>query len=333
MTTKSVVVIGGGTGTFTVLRGLKKYAPELKITAIISMTDSGGSTGRLRDEFGQLPVGDVRMALAALSRSNDDHEELLRELFLYRFKKGEGLSGHNLGNLFLTALTDILGSEADAVKAASRLLRIAGTVLPVTADNAHLVAEYDDGLVVEGEHAIDDPPANRRGHRIVVLTTKPAAKASAEALAAIADADLVVLGPGDLYSSILANIVIDDVPEALAATKAKLLYVSNLMERFGQTTGMSVADCSEELCSYIGRCPEYILINNTPLPEAVVLKYKNEEGVVPVFDDADSIGGTVMRTDLLSTDLPERQAADAVKRSLLRHDPDKLATAILGLIE
>jgi uncharacterized cofD-like protein len=131
---KSVVVIGGGTGTYPILRGLKKYTEDIAITAIITMADSGGSTGRLRDEFGQLPVGDVRMALTALASDVDEHDELLRELFLHRFDKGEGLSGHNFGNLLMVALTQILGDEAQAVKAASLILRVKGTVLPVTAD-------------------------------------------------------------------------------------------------------------------------------------------------------------------------------------------------------
>ena len=152
MDKKNVVVIGGGTGTHTVLQGLKRYQKQLNVSARVTMADSGGSTGRLRDEFGFLPVGDVRMALAALASDVDEHEELVRELFMYRFAKGDGLSGHNFGNLLLVALTDILGSEEAAIKAAARVLRVQGTVVPVTTGTVDLVATYDDGVVVRGEH-------------------------------------------------------------------------------------------------------------------------------------------------------------------------------------
>ncbi len=152
---KKIVVIGGGTGTHTLLRGLKKYSDTIEIKAIVTMADSGGSTGRLRDEFGYLPVGDARMALTALARESEAHDEILRELFLYRFDRGEGLSGHTLGNLFLVALTDILGSEAKAIEAAGAVLATCGDVIPVTADNVHLEAEYSTGAILKNEHDID----------------------------------------------------------------------------------------------------------------------------------------------------------------------------------
>ena len=145
MEQKRVVCIGGGTGTHTMLRGLKQYKKQLELAAVVTMADSGGSTGRLRDEFGQLPVGDVRMALAALASDIDHHEELLRELFLYRFDRGDGLSGHNFGNLLLVALTDILGSEEAAIRAAAKVLRVQGRVLPVTTEPVDLVATYSAG--------------------------------------------------------------------------------------------------------------------------------------------------------------------------------------------
>src|SRR6056297_666848 len=143
---KSIVVIGGGTGTHTVLRGIKHYHRECDIAAIVTMADSGGSTGRLRDEFGQLPVGDARMALAALAREDGQSEELLRQLFMYRFAKGAGLEGHNFGNLFLVALTELLGSEAAAIAAAGSVLRVVGQVHPVTESPVDLIATYDDGV-------------------------------------------------------------------------------------------------------------------------------------------------------------------------------------------
>ena len=152
MAEKKIVVIGGGTGTHTVLQGLKRYQPAVELSAIVTMADSGGSTGRLRDEFGFLPVGDVRMALAALARESSEHEQLLRKLFMYRFERGEGLTGHSFGNLLLIALRDILGSEDAAIAAAGEVLQVAGTVIPVTTTPTTLVATYDD----DNDKGIDD---------------------------------------------------------------------------------------------------------------------------------------------------------------------------------
>lgn len=330
---KSIVVIGGGTGVYSTLKGLKRYHDLFDITAIINMTDSGGSTGRLRDEFGQLPVGDVRMALLALARDYDEHEELLRELFLYRFQKGEGLSGHNFGNLMLTALTDILGSEAEAVKATAKLLRIHGKVLPVTADNVQLIATYDDGVEAYGEHTIDDPGKDRQGKKIISLFTKPEGRISEEAKDAILTADLVVIGPGDLYSSLLANFVIMGVADALRQSKAKFVFISNLMERLGQTEGMSVVDCVKEVERYTSVMPDTVLINNKPLPVETLALYQKLEGTVPVVDDADNLSVNVLRQDLLAEDKIIQNQFDTVKRSLIRHDSDKLALAIIGLLK
>lgn len=330
---KSVVTIGGGTGTHTILKGLKHYQDQIDITAIVTMADSGGSTGRLRDEFGILPIGDVRMALCALADDRGANELLLRDLFLYRFENGNGLSGHNLGNLLLTALTDILGEEAAAVSAASSILRICGRVLPVTADDVHLVATYDDQVVVEGEHAIDAPAADRIGHRIVELQTKPRASVTPEARAAILGADLVVIGPGDLYSSLIANLVVDGVKEALCQTEARLIFVSNLMERSGQTEGMGVGDTVKEITAYAGRVPDAILVNSAPLPPALVAFYREKDGTKPVIDDlGENLAADVVRADLLSAEERRQNAADAVSRSLIRHDPDKLARAVIKVV-
>ena len=190
MKKQNVVVIGGGTGTHVVLRGLKKFKNLLNISAVVTMADSGGSTGRLRDEFGYLPVGDVRMALTALARDVDQHEELLRELFLYRFDKGEGLSGHNFGNLLLVALTDILGSEEEAIKSAAKVLRVQGQVVPVTNEKVDLVALYDDGVEVIGEHKIDQVQDSHSGRKIDKLSITPSASISTSAKKVIEEADL-----------------------------------------------------------------------------------------------------------------------------------------------
>lgn len=323
-----IVVVGGGTGTHTVLKGLKQYAEQIDITAIVTMADSGGSTGRLRDEFGQLPVGDVRMALTALAADYDDHDELVRELFLYRFAKGEGLNGHNFGNLLLTALTDILGSEAEAVRAASRILRVRGTVLPVTTDHVHLQAEYDDGEEVVGEHEIDAPPVHRHERRIQTLSITPHARISAEAAAALAAADLVVFGPGDLYSSVLANVVVEGFVEVLPAAPSKLLYVSNLMSRPGQTVGMHAREHIAEMEHYLKRSLDVALVHTAPFDAGLLASYY-AEGNHPIEDNCTDETCSIRRGNFASQERHETPAGDTITRSLVRHDADKLASAIM----
>lgn len=329
---KSIVVIGGGTGTHPVLRGLKKYTDKVTITAIITMADSGGSTGRLRDEFGQLPVGDVRMALTALASEVDQDDQLLRELFLHRFDKGEGLNGHNFGNLLMVALTQILGSEALAVKAASRILRVKGTVLPVTEDDVQIVATYDDGVVIEGEHEIDEPSEERKAHRVVEFSTKPKGLITAESRNAILQADLILLGPGDLYSSLLANCVIEGVPEAIRESKAQFVFASNLMTRPGQTYGMSASDHVNEVARYVGQMPDVVIVNTGVVPQHLLERYA-EGFQFPVMDDCDKLPCKVIRADLLSSDEVVKKKGDVLQRSLVRGDGDKSAALLMSLLQ
>lgn len=329
---KQVVVVGGGTGTHTLLKGLKRYTDQIDITAIVTMADSGGSTGRLRDEFGQLPVGDARMALAALSADVDTHDELVRELFLYRFAKGEGLEGHNFGNLLLTALTELLGSEVEAIEAAARILRVRGRVVPVTTDNVHLWAEYDDGLRVLGEHEIDAPPAGRVERRIVSLGVTPEATINPVATESLKKADLIILGPGDLYTGILANGVVGGFAEAFLASEGKVVYVANLMSRTGQSVGMTARDYVEELTNYLKRAPDTVVVNTTPLPVDLVERYK-AEGNHPVTHECLNGQCTVVAGDLLARAKVRLVAGDVVERSLIRHDSDALARVIMELLE
>lgn len=329
---KSVVVIGGGTGIYPVLQGLKNYHKTVSIKAVISMADSGGSTGRLRDEFGQLPVGDVRMALTALASEVDDHDQLLRELFLHRFDKGEGLDGHNFGNLLIVALTEILGSEAEAVKAAARILRIRGRVLPVTPDKVDIVAEYDDGVVVKGEHAIDEPKQDRLEHRIDKFYTEPKGMVSADVLEAICEADIVLLGPGDIYTSLLANCLIGDVSASILQSKGKFVYAANLMTKPGQTHGMTACDHVREVEKYVGKMPDVVMVNTGEVPEHLLKKYA-ESHQFPVIDDCDGLETEVIRADLLSREEVVKRKGDALQRSLVRGDGDKFAQVLIGLLK
>lgn len=331
MDKKRIVVVGGGTGTHTVLSGLKQYVDVVDLTAVVAMTDSGGSTGRLRDEFGYLPVGDVRMALAALAREDDEYESLVRALFLHRFHTDGDVSGHNFGNLFLMALTDILGTEEKAIHAASHVLRVCGTVLPVTHERVDLVAEYADGRIVVGEHAIDEPSDMGMEHTIVGLSVTPSARLNPKVARAIIDADLIVFGPGDLYTSVLANCVVDGFADAIAQSKARTLYISNLMTKAGQTTGMSVSDHIQELARYAGRMPDTLLINNTSLPVDLLQRY-HDEHEFPVVVDCDTLSCSVVERDLLNSEEIVRGKGDVLKRSLIRHSSDKLAEVIISLL-
>jgi uncharacterized cofD-like protein len=331
MQKKRLVTIGGGTGTHTVLRGLKQYQHKVDLTAIVTMADSGGSTGRLRDEFGYLPVGDVRMALTALASDIDQHEELVRELFLHRFAKGTGLNGHNVGNLLLVALTDILGSEEAAIRTAGKLLRVQGRVLPVSTNHTDLIATYSDGVTITGEHQIDEPSADRLDHQITNLAVNPGVHATDRACAAIATADLVVLGPGDLYTSVLANVVVPGIETALRDTTARLVYVSNLMTKQGQTSGMGVAEHLEQVTKYIGRAPDVLLVNVTRLPSELLSTYAADQEF-PVHFNYEADTTRVIPADLLASETIATKAGDTLKRSLIRHDPDKIAQKLIGLL-
>jgi uncharacterized cofD-like protein len=328
---KSVVVIGGGTGTHTLLKGLKKYADQIDIAAIVTMADSGGSTGRLRDEFGYLPVGDARSALAALARETNEDEDTLRRLFLYRFDRGEGLMGHTFGNLFLVALTDILGSEAKAIEAAGKVLATCGDVIPVTHEHAQLVARFSSGEILTNEHDIDEGKSVSRDARIEELWLSPRAHMSERAERAIAQADMIVLGPGDFYTSILANVIVSGVSEALVATKGKLLYIANLMSRRGQTHGMGTWAYQEEIIRYAGRTPDYMIVHAGAVREDLLIHYA-QEGEHRVVHDYAGQDTKVIWEDIVSTDDVILAKGDMVRRSLIRHDSERLARVIIELL-
>lgn len=327
---RKIVVIGGGTGSFVLLSGLR-HLPRTQLTAIVPSTDSGGSTGRLRDEFGLLPVGDVRQCLVALAE-DDTESMLLRQLLSYRFDKGaDGLRGHNMGNLLLTALTEILGSELAAIDSVRKLLNIKGKVLPVSLAKLDLVAEYENGTKIISEHNIDEPayPHDGRLH-IHNLTTSPNAQTHSQVIQAIATADAIVVGPGDLYTSLLANLVVGGVAKAVSDSSAKLIYIVNLVTKFGQTYGMSAADHVAEVTKYAGRRPDYTLVNNNHLPADILSRYA-DENAYPVVDDLGD-DPTIIRQNLLAREDIVTQKGDVLRRSLIRHDSRKIAKLIAKLI-
>jgi uncharacterized cofD-like protein len=323
-----IVTVGGGTGTFVVLSGLKDY--PVVLSAIVTMMDSGGSTGKLRDQLGVLPPGDLRQALVALSES----EAIWRKLFTYRFEAGD-LNGHNFGNIFLSALEKSTGSNQEAVNLCMRILQTKGNVIPVTFDQAVLCAEYSDGSTVEGESKIED--TKNSAVNITNVFLKPQASLNLEAKKVLERADYVIFGPGDLYTSILPNIVVDGMRETLSTISAKTVYVVNLMTRTGQTHDFKVSGFITELEKYIGEnVLDYVIVNSARPPEELLKLYREIDGAIPVLDDT---GGKKFRAakiitgDLLSHQKIAQNASDKVKRSLIRHDPEKLASTLYALID
>lgn len=317
-----IVTLGGGTGTFVVLSGLRRL-PDVELTAIVTSADDGGSTGNLRDAYGFLPAGDSRQALVALAEDGN----VLRDLFAYRFEKSE-VKGHNLGNLFLTALTDILGSDAAALEEASRILRICGTVVPATENPATLVATLEDGTVLRNERHIDERVGGRA--RITELTLENDPEASQAARSAIESADLIIIGPGDLYTSSIAALLPRGMRDSIAGSKARLVYVSNLFTKSGQTEDYTIRDHVAEIARYAGREPDVILVNQGGLTEDVLARYA-EEGEYPPKDDYLASDARVRRLPLVSVYAVPAVPGDPLPRSLVRHEPAKLAAAIATL--
>ena len=313
----SVVVIGGGTGSYTLLRGLKKYTND--ITAIVSMFDSGGSTGRLRDEFGYLPPGDVRRCILALTPEKSD-TDVLRSLLDFRFKKGEGLNGHSMGNLLLTALKEITQDEILAIEKLSSLLGLKGRVLPVTLDNSHLCAELEDGTIVKGETNIDIPKHDPK-LRIKKLFLEPNANALIDTIESIKNSDLVVIGPGDLYSSLIPNLLVRGISDAIKSSKAKKVYVCNVMTKYGETHGFKASDFLNELEKYLGKGTIQYMICNTEKGTNELLKIYAEENAFPVELDEQEL---INRVNLIKGDFINEGV-------LVRHDSRKLARTIIDL--
>lgn len=324
-----VVCIGGGTGTFVALKGLKEYPVEL--AALVTMADSGGSNKRIRDEFGLLPTSDIRQCFVALSDENGG-AGLLRKLFMYRFEKGEGIKGMTMGNLFMAALADILGSQEEAIRQTRKVLRIKGRVIPISYTNTNLSARYEDGHIVSEEHLIDEPQHDGR-LKIQEVFLAPKALANPEALEAIGRADLVVLGPGDLYTSLVPNILVTGISGALARSSATVVYILNLMTKFGQTFQYSALDHVATLEKYIGTSIDCILVNNGSIPKRALDVYAkfNE---VPVEDNlTDGKPYQVIHRDLVSHHMVTKSKSDALVRSLIRHDSNKLAAALIHVLE
>ena len=322
-----VTVIGGGTGSFTILSGLKLH-PDLDLAAIVTMFDDGGSTGTLRDELGALPPGDVRQCLVALSEESEDW----RGIFDFRWSEGEGLKGHSLGNLIITALEKKHKSFEKALEVAKRILKVRGDVIPVTLDNIRLVAETPIGKRIIGEHNID-----LKEQPIKSLSFRPEPSANPKAIERILKSDLIVICPGDLYTSILPSLMVRSMANAICVSNALKVYVCNIMTQKMHTAGFRVINFVELLEKYLGQADIFnYVFYNTKKPSQKFLASYLREGESPVkFLHKDFFGRKTkfIGQNFLSQKIPQMVEGDSLKRALIRHDPNEVALALKKLLK
>lgn len=307
-----IVVLGGGTGLSTLLRGLKTYSAN--ITAIVTVADDGGSSGRLRREIGVLPPGDIRNCLAALA----DEEKLMTELFQYRFRAGDGLMGHSFGNLFLTVMSEVTGDLERAIAASSKVLAVRGQVLPSTLTDVSLWADLSDGRRIEGESKI--PKAQGKIVRIGCTPANP--PALPKALQAIAEADLIIIGPGSLYTSIIPNLLVPEITRAIVNSKVPRLYVCNVMTQPGETDGFTVSDHIRKIDEVAGtRLFDVVVVQKTSPSAKSLIRYAQENSH-PVFFDREAVmqlGRRALVANVMDED----------EQGLVRHSSERLARILL----
>ncbi|RLL46623.1 YvcK family protein [Oceanobacillus piezotolerans] len=310
-----VVVIGGGTGMPVLLRGLKDL--PIQLTALVTVADDGGSTGRLRNEMDIPAPGDIRNVIAALS----DAEPMLLDLFQHRFSVGNGLSGHSMGNLLLAAMTSITGDFYDGIKEISRVLNVKGEIYPISNQTMSLHAEFIDGTTVSGESNI--PKVNKRIDRVFLSPDKITPLPNA--VRAIEMADLVIISPGSLYTSIMPNLIIPEIDDALRKTQGKVVYVCNVMTQAGETTGYTASDHVGAIIRHIGTgCLDAIVVHNEPIEQSIRAVYA-EENAEPVTYDIEKLvdmGLEIIEGDIISH-----------RGSTVRHDKDKIAMLLYSILE
>ncbi|KAB8132162.1 YvcK family protein [Gracilibacillus oryzae] len=311
---KKVVVIGGGTGMPVLLRGLKEHKVDL--SAIVTVADDGGSSGRLRTEMEIPAPGDIRNVIAALS----DMEPMLMNLFQHRFSKGNELSGHSMGNLLLAAMTSVTGDFYTGIKEISRVLNVKGNIYPIANQSMFLHAEYEDGTVVVGESNI---PKEKKKIKRVFIKPDPVLPLP-EAVDAIHHADIVVIAPGSLYTSILPNLIVPQIGNALKETKAKVVYVCNVMTQVGETNNYTVADHVQAILDHIGHgCIQSVIVHNKEIDPNMKLVYA-EEKAEPVKYDLERL--KCLGLEIIEEDIVK------VKNNSLRHDTEKIANLLVSLL-
>ncbi len=323
---KNIVTIGGGTGSYTILSGLKEL-PDVMLTALVSMADDGGSTGVLRDELGVLPPGDVRQCLIALS----EHTDVVRTLMGYRFSEGK-LAGHSFGNIFLAALEKVTGDFAAGVEVASEILKVKGRVIPVTKEKAELFICLSDDTCISGENNINHADLQTVG--IADIRYKDEVKLNPHAKEAMMRADFIVLGPGNYYCSVVPNLLVEGFVEVVKATKARIVFPVNLTNKHGHTLNWKVSDYVKDIEKYLGRSIDLVLVNDELPTEEQIKQYEMEEGDGVLTKDDMSDDPRIIRSNLLSHAIIKYDVSDVTRnlRSFIRHDKDKLAEVIAKVI-
>lgn len=312
--------IGGGTGLLNILMGLKSI-PGVLLTSIVSNTDDGGSSGRLKASFGILPPGDIRRSLIALSNA----PALMNQVMQHRFDRGGELKGHNFGNLFLTTLAEIKGSMTEAVKELADILYIQGIVLPIATAQTTLCAQFEDGTVIKGESKIDLAEGRDPALHIKKLWHEPVQECDIDAYSCILNADIVTIGPGDLFTSVITNLITNHVGDAMAKSKAKKVYICNLMTKPGETAGFTSFDHVREIVRYLGGdYLDYIIISNTRLSEKAIAEYARM-GQVPVGPDTAHRLKEITKARVIVADVSH-------ETELVRHDEQKIRDQIHRII-
>ena len=322
-----IVAIGGGTGLPTIVEGLRKYTDN--ITMIVTVTDSGRSSGIMRKELDVLPPGDIRNCLISLSNS----EKLMCDLFQYRFNNGS-LEGHNFGNLLIAALTKITGSFEKAIEEAGKILKLKGRVFPSTFDNTNICAELEDGEILREEDEIID-----RNNNEVYLRSKikrvfhdPESFANEKVLKEIEQADMIVICPGSLFTSVIGNLLVKGISESIVRSKAKKVYICNIMTQVSQTHKFKASDHLNEVSKYLGKVPDYIVINTKRPNDKLIDSYKQENAEIVENDskEMEKTGVKVIASEILDETADKKLLWE--KKDLLRHDPDKIAEILMGLV-
>ena len=315
-----IVAVGGGTGLSTLLRGIKSFTRN--ITAVVAVTDEGGSSGRIRNEWGMLPPGDVRNCIAALAENDSE----LKRILDFRFDRGE-LAGHSLGNLLLLAVTEMSGDFSKAVEIMNHLLSIRGRVLPVTTEGITLMGKTKGGLTVKGELSISE-----HGRNLSEIWLEPHdAKPLPDVLSAVDDADVILLGPGSLFTSVIPNLLMKDFADKLRDSNVPSIYICNLMTQPEETQGFNVVQHIEWVSAAVGKTPDYVIANSQAIPEDITERYA-EEGATPLYLDAEqrkiirNMGCECVEDDIMSV------YDSAKEKRVLRHDPQKLASVIFRII-
>lgn len=315
-----IVAVGGGTGLSTLLRGIKSFTRN--ITAVVAVTDEGGSSGRIRNEWGMLPPGDVRNCIAALAENDSE----LRKILDFRFDRGE-LAGHSLGNLLLLAVTEMSGDFSTAVEKMNHLLSIRGRVLPVTTEGITLMGKTKDGLKVKGELSISE-----HGHELNEIWLEPLeAKPLPEVLSAVDDADVILLGPGSLFTSVIPNLLLPDFADKLRDSNVPAIYICNLMTQPEETQGMNIVQHLDWVSAAIGKTPDFIIVNNDAIPGDIVERYA-KDGASPLYLDDEQrrlirrMGCECVETGIMSVYESEKEGR------VVRHDSRKLASVIFKII-